>query len=183
MTNRNPESEPSQSTTDINSQEHPGIDVPFAGETSTPTINIPTKSPNRTCNFYLREIERQGRMADIESFLNSALHRDYHEPASPAELSTFATEYADLIDPCLNPEDKAALKRYSGYNYRLINQVSRGQWDYDTLGQQTPEKVTTPKKILRTSAMLSRLHPPPVSTLLLIAELTLTAFLATALIL
>lgn len=141
MTNRNPESEPSQSATSVNSQEHLEIDVPFVGETSAPTINIPTKSPNRTCNFYLREIERQGRMTDVESFLNSALHRDYHEPASPAELSTFATEYADLIDPCLNPEDKAALKRYSGYNYRLINQVSRGQWDYDILGQQTPEKV------------------------------------------
>lgn len=45
------------------------------------------------------------------------------------------------------------------------------------------KKSPTPKKILRTSAMLSRLHLPPVSTLSLIAELTSTAFPATALIL
>jgi len=135
MTIKNPESKPSQS--EINT------DVPFASESPTPTINIPTKSPNRTCGFYLREIERQGRMPDVESFLGSALNRNYHEPASSAELDSFADEYTDLIEPYLNAEDKAALKRYSGYNYRLINQVSRGQWDYDTLGQKTPEKVTS----------------------------------------
>jgi len=122
-------------------------DVPFAGETSSlETLpNLPTTSPNRTCNFYLHEITREGRMNDVKSFLESTLSREPHRftPETEPELDQFCEAYSSQTLSALSNEDVSALKNYSGLGSEAINQIARGYWNYDILGPQTPDKVAT----------------------------------------
>lgn len=116
-----------------------GKEVPFRGD--APKVQLPTSSPNHTCNFYLREIQRTGRAPAVEAFINSALQSEYQEFAPNHDFEEFATNYAEAVEDVLDSSDQAALKSYSGLGYKAINQVARGFWDYDTLGRQTPEKL------------------------------------------
>lgn len=110
-------------------------------ETAPKIESLPTTSPDPTCRFYLREIDRLDRMKDLKDFLNDAAERDFHEFKDPIDLDAFGAAYSEFISPALTPEDKAALKNYSGFGYKVINQVARGQWNYDLLGPQTPDQV------------------------------------------
>lgn len=103
--------------------------------------DLPTTSPNPDYRFYLREIERLGRTTDVKNFLLDTADRDFHVFEDPIDLDAFSEAYSEFSEPFLSPEDKSALKRYTGFNYKLINQVSRGIWSYDHLGVKTPEKV------------------------------------------
>lgn len=133
--------------------------VPFAGEDpqsteSTPNTtpktlpDLPTKSPNHTCDFYLRETARQDLMKDVKSFLESTLERQPYGFTSKSDLDQFCSAYADQLASTLSPEDRAALKNYSGLGYKTINQVARGQWNYDLLGAQTPEKLSSAEQAI-----------------------------------
>lgn len=109
--------------------------VPFAGE-------IPTTSPNPTCAAFLRGIERfNHRMNDVKTFIQENQNREYKTFTTDSEIADFSDTYASAISQTLTNDEKSALKYYSGYNYRLVNQVARGQWNYDLLGEQTPEKL------------------------------------------
>lgn len=159
MANQTPESTPSANS-DSPAWGQLGTEVPFAGTASTATESapstddetskttlpdLPTKSPDRTCNFYLRMIESQGDMDHVKDFLESALNRDYHDFShdTAADLDQFSDIYSEQLSSALSPEDQAALKRYSGFDYKTINQVARGQWNYDLLGAKTPEKAAS----------------------------------------
>lgn len=110
-----------------------------------PIPELPTSSPNRTCNFYLREINRLGRMNDVRTFLGSTIDRSPRTFSSnnPTELNQFCQDYSNRLKDALDLANQSALKDYSGFNYKTVNQVSRGQWNYDLLGAQTPEKLAS----------------------------------------
>lgn len=107
----------------------------------TVEFNLPATSPDQACHFYLKEIERLGRMNEIKNFLLDTAGRDFHEFSDPLDLSAFSAAYSEFIAPTITSEDKTALKNYSGFGYKVINQVARGQWNYDLLGRQTPDKL------------------------------------------
>ncbi len=121
--------------------------VEFAGDRSP--LSISTTSPDRTCRFYLKEIERQGNMEGVRNFLEGAMGRDYLSFREPEELAEFAGGYVDELRESLDPEEKSALKRYSGIGYQAINQVARGQWSYELLGLQTPERVESVEETIK----------------------------------
>lgn len=121
---------------------NPSLDPNQSSESDqTPKIQLPASSPNRTCNFYLREIKNSGRAPAVEAFLTSALSTEYEEFSPNASYAEFAEAYSASVEEVLDPSDQAALKSYSGLGYKAINQVARGFWDYDILGRQTPEKL------------------------------------------
>lgn len=134
-----------------------------APETTAPSADLPTTSPDRTCGFYLREIERLGRMGDVKEFLLDTADRDFHEFSDPIDLDAFGAAYAEFIDPSLTEADKTTFKNYTGFNYKLINQVSRGIWDYDTLGRKTPELAAEAEQSIEAlSAAIARVPSPGV---------------------
>lgn len=125
--------------------------------------DLPTTNPDHTCAFYLREIDRLGRMPDVKNFLMDTADRDFHEFTDPVDLDAFGDAYAEFIDPFLTPDDKSALKRYSGFDYKVINQVARGIWSYDLLGRKTPEAVASAERsIANLSAAIERAPSPGV---------------------
>lgn len=114
-------------------------DVPFSGD------DLPTTSPDFACRFYLREIERTDKLPVLREYLKDASSREYQAFESPAEVEQATESYREALSEVLTPEDKAAFKHYTGYEYKYINQVQRGFWDYETLGRKTPEKEAAAK--------------------------------------
>jgi len=155
MTIKSPELHNSDST----SSETPWSDlsnVPFLESTgssvshehTTIPDSLPTTSPSRSCNFYLREINRLQRFEDIKAFLCTAAEGDYYQFNSADEFQNFQAEYTTELNNQLDSAAQSTLKQYSGFNYKIINQVSRGYWDYETLGIKTPEKVAQTKQTI-----------------------------------
>lgn len=136
----------------MNTPPNPSIPSPTSTEWNqlsdiAPTnLEIPTTSPNSVCRSFLRAITHAERMENIKDFISSSKSKSYHEFTSTDVLSPFGQEYINAISRQLTPEEKSALKRYSGFDYKVINQVSRNQWNYDTLGAQTPEKVSSARE-------------------------------------
>lgn len=127
--------------------------TPFAGDSTPSSPSLPTTSPNRRCNLLLRFIEKDGHMDDIQKFLEQTSSREYND--------NFPEDYTAAVDSSLNPTEKAALKYYSGYNYNLINQVARGQWDYDSLGTKTPEKLAQAESTIEQIDQAIHASPAP----------------------
>lgn len=152
--NFQPDSQPkSQEPTKPDSWERLIHDVPFAGEKSqTPEspetsritpIELPTTSPNSTCRSILRYIKFGKHMDDVKAFVESSQAKSYDEFPSVKNFIESNPDYVDGLKKSLTLEKQSALKRYTGFDYKLINQVARGHWDYDTLGRETPEKVAS----------------------------------------
>lgn len=127
-----------------------------------PIPELPTSSPNRTCNFYLREINRLGCMNNVRDFLSSTISRNPRtfSSSNSTELDQFCQNYTNRLEEVLDPASQSALKDYSGFNYKTINQVSRGQWNYDLLGAQTPEKLTHAQNTISQIRQAIAVAPP-----------------------
>lgn len=175
-TTSHPEGE--QPTTD-HPENNPTVPQPETPELEQPEAikDLPTTSPNSTCAFYLRSIERAGRMGDVKNFLLDTADRDFHDFQDPLDLDAFSDAYSEFIDPALIYEDKTALKNYTGYNYRLINSVARDQWNYDLLGPQTPEALQTARKDIEAINQAIAATPPPEVDLLTHRGTNLDSFL------
>lgn len=80
-----------------------------------PIPELPTSSPNRTCNFYLREINRLGRMNDVRTFLGSTIDRSPRTFSSdnPTELNQFCQDYSNRLKDTLDLANQSALKTLS----------------------------------------------------------------------
>ena len=102
--------------------------------------HLPTTSPDTNCSFYLRELVHTNKMGEVKDFLIDTTSREFHEFTDPIDLDAFSTAYGELLDQTLSAEDAHALLRYTGFDYRAINQVARGIWEYDTIGKRTPER-------------------------------------------
>ena len=122
--------------------------------------SIITTSPNRTCNWYLREIENLGHLENLKSFIADATSRTYEDLNSPQKLDDFCTSYNSKIIPLLTHEAKSTIKHYSGLGYKAINQVARGFWDYEILGRQTPEKLAQAQQDIKNLSQIITSLPP-----------------------
>ncbi|MBQ6460933.1 hypothetical protein IJJ36_00650 [Candidatus Saccharibacteria bacterium] len=104
------------------------------------TRELLTTSTNQTCRFYLRGIERAGRLEKVARFIDEKLNVEPEIYATTEAFFIDNPEYQDALDEVLSESQKTAIKRYSGFSFAWINSVERGLWDYDKLGAKTPEK-------------------------------------------
>lgn len=103
---------------------------------------LPTTSPNMSCRIFIHELMRQNAMEKIGVFLDEAEQRDYATFDSEEDLLESTREYQDAVSETLSYDEKDALKNYTGYGYKYINQFARGIWNYDFLGERTPESIS-----------------------------------------
>lgn len=100
---------------------------------------LPTTSPDPICQFYLREIERMGKLDDVRRNINETINSELATYSSTEEFLADNPGYEEKIDATLTYTEKEAVKSYSGYRFAWINSVARGFWDYDKMGRKTPE--------------------------------------------
>ena len=100
-------------------------------ESFPPDESIKT-SESRDVRFLLRGLspEKTKFISDYSKALKSS-----YFPETP-DLKT----YKNSIRSTLTFKDAEELRNYTGINYKYINSVLRGFWNYDELGQKTPEK-------------------------------------------
>ncbi len=104
------------------------------------TRKLPTTSVDQTCRFYLRGIERAGRLGKVAHFIDEKLSTEPEAYTATEAFLADNPDYQDSVDAALSESQKSAIKRYSGFSFAWINSVERGFWDYDKLGAKTPEK-------------------------------------------
>ena len=119
--------------------------VPTLPESFPPDETIKT-SDNSNVRFILRHSssERMQLFADFSKDL-----KRQHFSKSP-DLSS----YQKAVENSMTFGEAETLRQYSGIRYRLINSVERGFWNYDELGQKTPEKEAEARE---TSAKISQI--------------------------
>ncbi len=101
---------------------------------------LPKTSPDRECNFFIREIERSKKTERVAHYIDEKLATEAKKYDSTEEFYEQNPGYDNELAQTLTPPQKEAFKRYSGYNFALINSVARGFWDYEKMGKETPEK-------------------------------------------
>ena len=110
---------------------------------------LPTTSPDWTCRYYLEEIQRLGRMGDVRDWIKNALDEDADMYDSVQEFLSANPGYEENLDETLSPDEKTAVRAYSGRSFSWINSIARGFWDYEQLGKKTPELEEETKETTR----------------------------------
>ena len=78
-------------------------------------------------------------MDDVRECIEGALNKQPDVYSSTQEFLAANPGYEEKINNSLSPDEKAAVKEYSGYRFTWINSVARGFWDYEKMGRKTPE--------------------------------------------
>jgi len=102
--------------------------------------NIQTTSEDHTCGFYIRFIERRGKMGAVKSLISEELSARPKSYGSLEEFEEDNPDYIEDVSKSLTPEEQFALHHYTGYTFAQNNSVARGFWDYEKLGPRTPER-------------------------------------------
>ena len=109
--------------------------MPSGGESVFPK----ERSENRACEMYVQEIKRLGNEQQTSDYIELIVSEDCREYTGADEFLKANPGYEEELNGALSEDEKEALKEYSGYNYKRINSVARGFWDYDQLGERTEE--------------------------------------------
>lgn len=93
----------------------------------------------RKLNFILKYMGTE-TLKNIENYIQEVQKREYRSFQSEEEIRNFFRD--NLVEFYLNstPEEKQALKRYTGIKFRDINAYLRGCWNYEINGLFTKEK-------------------------------------------
>lgn len=100
---------------------------------SSPIDERMLTSENEDVRFILRHLSPE-RINEISNFVNKYKEQNFTENPD-------LEDYNQELHETLTNEERETLKGYTGYmDYKGINSVERGIWNYDELGQKTPEK-------------------------------------------
>lgn len=119
---------------DKNIEDNPWVDFSMR--------ELPTTSVNGDCEFYLKEIERCGRMEKVAHFIDEKLAV---QPKLYHSTEGFYADNPDYIDDLmanLDANEVNSLKKYTGTGvtgFVGINTVARGFWDYEKMGRSDAE--------------------------------------------
>ena len=97
------------------------------------------RSENRYCEMYVQEIKRLGNQEDAGKYISMISEEDCAEYGGADGFLAANPGYEEKVSEALSDEEVASLREYSGYNYKAINSVLRGFWDYEQLGAKTEE--------------------------------------------
>ena len=110
---------------------------------------LPKTSANRECAFFIKTIERSGKTEKIAHFIDEKLATEAKQYDSVEDFYESNPDYENEINQTLSVSQQEAFKNYSGYNFAWINSVARGFWDYEKMGEETPEKRAEIEKTIR----------------------------------
>ena len=83
---------------------------------------------------YILKCVKEENNVNLESYTNDVLKRDYIVFKSENEFINFFKDYyADFFSKCTYGDIKT-LSEYTGYNYKFINAILRGNWNYNEHG-------------------------------------------------
>ncbi len=111
-------------------------------------FNLPESSEERHCNYTLEYIKSQGKWETINDYVDEKLKTEPKEYSSVEEFYEDNPGYGAQMRK-LSYKDSKNLFDYTGYDFRGINILARGYWDYEKLGQHTEEKEARYRGIMQ----------------------------------
>jgi len=96
------------------------------------------KGTNYTTNYLLECIGKE-KLEIIESYINKLSREDYVTFSSRKDLEENFKEYLNSFIRKLSQEEMDKIIRYTGIDFRRVNPILRGYWDYDKSGVLTDE--------------------------------------------
>ena len=84
---------------------------------------------------------------EIDNYINEVCSRDFMIMSSMEQVNNLFRESVDKFLESLSAEDLLNLRTYTGYNYKNINAILRGNWTYDANGSLTEEKSAEFRKL------------------------------------
>lgn len=118
---------------------------------NTPKNDI-NNSPNSTVKFFISELGPE-RLQELSDFADELDVIDCKEFKTNEEIENTFHEYNKETLTSLANEEIGSIKEYSGYNYKYINSVMRGIWNYEELGVHSDEKE---KRFLDAAGTISK---------------------------
>jgi len=94
---------------------------------------------SRVTNSVLRMIGPD-IMNIVDDYINDVCSRDFQVMHSMTQVKGLFSESLDEFLSCLTEEDLLDLRSYTGYNFRNINAVSRGTWNYGNGNESQKEE-------------------------------------------
>ena len=116
--------------------------------TSKNSIN---ESPNSTVKLFIDMLgpERVQELSDFSEALDAVECKTLD---SDTEINQTFADYTEQALANMSQEEARSIREYSGYNYKYVNSILRGFWNYDELGQRTDDKE---KRFLNTASTIS----------------------------
>lgn len=79
------------------------------------------------------------RMSEIESYIDIILKEDFMSFSNEEELNRTFSSYINNLLTSLSNDEISKILRYTGIDFRRVNPILRGYWDYDKSGALTDE--------------------------------------------
>ena len=94
---------------------------------------------SRVTNSILRMIG-QDTISEIDSYIKDICSKDFFVIDSPEKMEELFKSSVENFIMSLSEEELMDLRSYTGYNFKNINAILRGNWTYEVNGLLTPEK-------------------------------------------
>lgn len=114
---------------------------------------------SRVTNSVLRMIGPDTR-GIIDNYINDVCSRDFQVMHSILQVKSLFSESLDEFLACLTEEDLLDLRSYTGYNFRNINAVSRGTWNYGN--GNDAQKVEFARLANKISTIVNKFNMPKI---------------------
>lgn len=84
---------------------------------------------------------------DIDNYVNDVCSRDFVVMKSIDDINSLFRDSNELFLSCLSQEELINLRSYTGYNFKNINAVLRGNWTYDVNGKLDQDRIVEYQKL------------------------------------
>lgn len=117
---------------------------------------------SKIANMVLRMIGPESRN-QIDEYINNVSTRDFLIIKSMEQIQNIFKSSLDNFLTSLTEEELLNLRSYTGYNFRNINAILRGNWSYEVNGALNEEKIKELKKLSNSiSQIVNKFNLPEV---------------------
>ena len=101
---------------------------------------------SKVTNMFLRMLGNDVKES-IEYYLNDVCSRTFLVMNSMKQVNNVFGNSVDSFLNCLNPSEMLDLRSYTGYNFKNINAILRGNWNYEVNGYLDQNKSLEYRKL------------------------------------
>lgn len=101
---------------------------------------------SRITNSILRMMGEDAR-SQIDDYISNVCSKNFLVMKSMEQVYDMFGDNFQIFMESLSEEELMDLRSYTGYNFKNINAILRGNWEYDVNGSLTPEKKEEFRKL------------------------------------
>jgi len=100
-------------------------------------------------------------LSNLEDYISASLQESYLEISSKEDIYNTFNNIINTFISSLSDDERIILRLYTGYDFRGINSLLRGIWDYDLNGKLTEEVINKYKDLCNDLELIINRFPKP----------------------